>query len=242
MDQLVNNLSNTDAMILCGGMATRLRNVVSDRPKILADINGVPFIELMLGYLQEQGVSRVILCTGYEHEQIEQWIEYQYGGKLDITFSREEFSLGTGGAVKNAEDHISGERFLVLNGDTFLELNYSHFLSFFIDRKLDMLIALAKATEASQYGTIQIDGKGKIETFEEKIANSSKHSYINAGVYLFSTEVLEHFVKNCKVSLEYEVIPLLLEHFMETSYGFESKGVFIDIGTPERYQSAQDIL
>ena len=124
-------IGSIDALVLCGGQGSRLKDIVPDRPKILAEIAGYPFAHYLLVYLEKEGLKRVILCTGYKHDKISEWISSSYNGNLDIVLSKEEVSLGTGGAIKNAQDLIYSNNFLVINGDTFTEINYYKFVKYY---------------------------------------------------------------------------------------------------------------
>ena len=114
MKQKQVDIGTIDALILCGGKGTRLKSIVPDKPKILADIGGSPFIKYLLTYLECEGINRVILCTGVKHNQIEEWVRTFYKGKLQIVLSEEKRPLGTAGAIKNAQELIHSNNFLVI--------------------------------------------------------------------------------------------------------------------------------
>jgi len=234
-----------DTLILCGGSGTRLKPVISNKPKILAKIDGIPFIEYLLNYLESEGIKRIILCTGYKHNQIKAWVNSSYDGDLDIIFSREKKQLGTGGAIKNAEELISSKNFLVINGDTFTELDYKSFVKYFVNKNAVGLIALKKIEKAEAYGNIVIDSMNRIISFIEKgneLDDDYTDSLINAGVYLFNKVCLDYIPNDIKVSLEYNTIQLILKKFQGSVYGFCSEGSFIDIGTPLNYYRANKVI
>ena len=239
------DIGTIDTLILCGGKGTRLQSIVPDKPKILAEINGIPFIEYLLNYLDSKGIKRVILCTGYKHDQIEKWVRSSYNGDLKIMFSREREALGTGGAIKNAQELIYSKNFLVINGDTFIELNYSTFVKIFFARDAVALLALKKEKKTEAYGNVKTDSMNRIISFFEKDINfSDKYSngLINAGVYLLSKVLLEVIPSNAKVSFEHDTMQLIMKEFKDSIYGFCCEGSFIDIGIPRNYYRAHHIL
>jgi len=232
-----------DTIILCGGKGTRLRSVISDNPKILADINGLPFIEYLLNYLEKEGIKRAILCTGYKHDQIEDWVKSSYNGNIEIILSQEKTPLGTAGAIKIAKHLIKSNNLFVINGDTFLELNYRKFLQFYYKKKANLIIALTNCRGKNLYGQINIDEENRIVFFSEKDrSNFVKTKFINAGVYILNKELLNFIPKNNNVSFEYYLLPLLLKKFERKIFGYFCNGSFIDIGTPENLKKSQHIL
>jgi len=239
------DIGSIDTLILCGGKGTRLQSIVPDKPKILADIGGSPFIEYLLTYLECEGIKRVILCTGYKHDQVEKWVRSSYNGDLGIMFSREKEPLGTGGAIKNAQKLIRSNNFLVINGDTFTELNYRSFAKSFFEKDAVCLLALKKVKRTEAYGNVNVDSMKRIVSFIEK-GNNLDHNYsgglINAGVYLLSKVCLEVIPSNAKVSFERGTMQLIMKEFKDSIYGFYCEGSFIDIGIPRNYFRAQDIL
>jgi len=239
------DIGSIDALILCGGEGSRLQSIVPDKPKILADIEGTPFIRHLLAYLECEGIKRVILCTGYKHDQIEKWVSSSYNGNLEIVISREMEPLGTGGAVKNAQELIFSDNFFVINGDTFTELNYRSFVKYFFDWNAVGLLALKKVKKTEAYGNVKVDSLNRVVSFIEK-GNNCDHNYIdgliNAGVYLLSKVCLEVIPSNAKVSFEYSIMQLIMKKYKDSIYGFICEGSFIDIGTPRNYYRAHKIL
>jgi len=239
------DIGSIDTLILCGGEGTRLQSIVPDKPKILADIGDSPFIEYLLNYLESEGLKRIILCTGYKHDQIEKWVKSSYNGDLKLMLSRERQALGTGGAIKNAQKLIHSNNFLVINGDTFSKINYYSFVKYFNSRNAVALLALKKLKNNEPYGNIKIDSMNRIISFIEK-ENSFDQNYfdgfINAGVYLLSKVILELIPSNVNVSFESETMQLIMKKFKDSNYGFYCEGSFIDIGTPSNYYRAHKIL
>ena len=227
----------TPALLLVGGLGTRLRSAVPSLPKPLAAVGKKSFLELLIRQLRHQGIRRVILCTGYLADQVEH--EFGDGRALDleISYSKELEPLGTAGAVKLAKSHLGeASEFLVMNGDSFLEIDLASFIQFHHDRHALVSLAVVRVEDSSRYGTVQVDGNQKVIGFVEK-AGSQGPGWVNAGVYVFSTEVLD-YIPQGRSSLEKDVFPRLLGKGV---YAQEHSGMFIDIGTPEDYARAQQL-
>jgi NDP-sugar pyrophosphorylase family protein len=226
-----------DVVILCGGMGKRLRAIVDDKPKPMAEIDSRPFIDILIGYVSTFGFQRFILCAGYKAEAIEQYYKSKKYG-IEILITKEQKPLGTGGAVKNARPLITSNPFLVLNGDSFLGMDLYRFVEFHLRKKALLSIALINTKDAKSYGSIEIDKLGRIVEFCEK-KEKSQESMINAGIYLFNHEVLSLMPDDRNFSLEYDFFPEIVNREM---FGYLTKGLFIDIGTPQRYAEAKQLL
>ncbi len=226
-----------DVVILCGGMGTRLKTVVDDKPKPMAEIDKRPFIDILIEHISTFGFKRFILCTGYKAETIQEYYKSKKS-KVEILTIKEKKLLGTGGAVKNAEALIQSSPFLVLNGDSFFDIDLRRFIDFHISRKALLSIALINAKDSKDYGSIEIDSSNRIVRFSEK-EKAGRDSLINAGIYLFNSEVLSLMPNNKKFSLEYDFFPKIVDREF---YGYSANGFFIDIGTPERYIQAKQLL
>ena len=225
---------NIDIAILAGGLGTRLRNVVTDRPKVLADINGRPFISFLLDQLCLAGASRVILCTGYMAEKVRATVGARYR-TIDVFYSEEKKPLGTGGALRYATESFIHDWILVINGDSFIEDSLPRYLSWHRGKNAQASVIVTPVADVSRYGAVQLSDDEKIVAFREKADNSIGPGYINAGVYLMHKSIVTalKFEKRC--SLETEVLPALVNSEL---YGYESSGRFIDIGTGESYRDA----
>jgi NDP-sugar pyrophosphorylase family protein len=229
---------NIPAILLVGGKGTRLQAVVSSKPKPLALVGNIPFLELLVMQLRSQGVHRMIMSTGHLADQIEE--TFSDGGRWnsDIRYSRESQPLGTAGAVKAAEGYLEESAdFLVVNGDSFMEIDIHEFLRFHRQNRGVVSMAVRKVRDAARYGTVQVDGSKRIIGFSEKTGNTSPGT-INAGIYLFQRSVLKSIPEGPS-SLEKDLFPKLLTQGM---YALEQHGMFIDIGTPEDYARAQRIF
>jgi NDP-sugar pyrophosphorylase family protein len=225
------------AFVLCGGSGTRLRPVLADRPKSMALIGGMPFLQLLIERLRSQGVGDVILGTGYMAEKIESY--FGSGSKLSvrIRYSREDEPLGTGGALKLAEPLIS-DPVLVLNGDSYVEWGLVPMLELFRAKGADMIVVLHEVADVTRYGSVAIDQDGRVTQFVEKGAWAG-HGLINAGVYLIRKQIVRNLPGKTAISLEKEVLPGILDRGV---YGLVCKGPFIDIGIPDDFKRAQVML
>ncbi|HQP10203.1 MAG TPA: nucleotidyltransferase family protein [Candidatus Omnitrophota bacterium] len=229
--------ADCDCVILCGGLGTRLRTAVKDVPKVMAQVNGRPFLDLIIEHLKGQGVDRIVLCTGYQADLVESYYREHYFG-LTIDFSRENQPLGTGGALKNAHPVIFSDPFLVFNGDSFLPVDLEAFLDF--HQKNDALVSIlaSPAGQSADFGTLEIDRSGQVISFREKI-QEAKEPLVNAGIYCFDGTIFEYMPEEERFSLENDFFPSLIG---EKFYGYRTDKKFMDIGTPERYQAAKDVF
>jgi NDP-sugar pyrophosphorylase family protein len=215
------------AAILCGGKGTRLQSLLPSTPKFLAPIGDKKFADYMLGYLLRQGISKVVLCTGYQAAQIEQYCSDGSRWNLEIVYSNEAEPLGTGGALKNAEHLIASDSF-VINGDSLLDVDLQTLWDFHTTNKARVTMALTEVEDSSRFGSVSIGGDGKVNSFVEK--GSGGHGFINAGYYVVSQCILSFVPIDMPVSLESVVLPRLIGNGL---YGIPMRSSFIDIGTPD---------
>jgi D-glycero-alpha-D-manno-heptose 1-phosphate guanylyltransferase len=215
------------AVILAGGLGTRLRSVVSDRPKPMADVQGKPFLDYLVRRLLSNDVETIIICVSYMKENIVTYFE-NYGKK--VQFSIEKTPLGTGGAIALAAKLLpASSNSLVLNGDTFLPVDYSEIEKFHIQNDADMTIVLARSSNPEFAGVV-IDGTNRIIEF----GNSNVHSgLVNAGVYMVNRRMLDLLEPDKEFSLEKDFLPEFVRD--GKVYGFVSDKMFVDIGTPQSY-------
>ena len=231
------SLSKIDVVILCGGFGKRLQNVVKDIPKPMAKIKRRPFLDILIDFIASYGFRRFILCTGYKADIIERYYR-QRSDNLTIKFSREEKPLGTGGAIKNAENYIKSSPFLVANGDSFCKINLKEFVDFHFKKDAFISIAVTNTDICDDYGVITINGLQRIVEFDEK-AKGYKNRLINAGVYLLQREVFSLMPKKDNFSIENDFFPKVIK---KNLYAFETQESLMDIGTPERYKKAKHLL
>jgi len=225
------------AVLLVGGMGTRLQPVLPATPKPLAPVGDAPFLQLLVRQLRSQGIRRLVMCTGHLADQVEK--EFSDGHKwgVAIAYSKESRPLGTAGAVKFAERYLTqASDFLVMNGDSFLELDFRELIRFHSEHDGLISMAVRRVPNATRYGTVQLGTHHRVVGFCEKM-QASVPGIINGGVYVFKRAILQH-IPDGPASLEKDIFPQLLNHGV---YALEQHGMFIDIGTPEDYARAQTL-
>jgi len=221
-----------EAIILAGGFGTRLRTVVPDAPKPMAPVAGRPFLELLLQNLSRQGVRRVVLSLGYKAEVITNHFGHRYRD-MALAYTIEDAPLGTGGAVRQALAHCHSDRAVVLNGDTYLEVEISR-LEDLWQRNGQPLIVAREVADTTRYGRLEAKND-QVMRFAEKAASGP--GLINVGCYLFPKHLLDAFPLGQPFSLEQD---FLVEAVQRASFGLlVTRGRFIDIGVPEDYARAQ---
>jgi NDP-sugar pyrophosphorylase family protein len=230
-------MRDAKAVLLVGGLGTRLRSVVPNTPKVLASVGKTSFLELLIEQLRSQGIRRLVMCTGYLADQIETQFGDGRAWGAAIEYSKEERALGTAGAIKNAERFLQDvPAFVVMNGDSFLEVDLSLLMDFHCRHSALATMAVRRVEDTSRYGTVHVDGTGRVTEFAEKTGRGIP-GLINGGVYVFSQDVFRHIPQG-PASLEKDVFPALLEFGV---YAQEQHGMFIDIGTPADYERAQQL-
>jgi D-glycero-alpha-D-manno-heptose 1-phosphate guanylyltransferase len=224
-----------EAIILAGGLGTRLRQVISDVPKPMAPIAGRPFLEILLDKLAHNGFHRIILSLGFMAERIIKHFGSSFAG-MKLVYVTEDIPLGTGGALRLAMTVCTKDHVFVFNGDTYLDLETALTESQWqTDKRL--IVVAREVSDTERYGRLIIDGR-RIVTFTEK--GVSGHGLINAGCYVFPTNALDLFPLNKSFSIETDYLIAEISNGMVDV--FVTKGLFIDIGIPEDYAKAQDIL
>jgi len=230
--------NDIEAIILAGGEGTRLKSVLDDRPKPMAIIGGKPFTEWILLMLRRQGIQRAVICTGHLSEIVESYFCDGRNIGMEITFARDPFPLGTGGAVRNAFGKTRSNHILVLNGDSYLRINISSFLKTHLACNARASISLVQVEDNSRYGSVKVNKDGKVLAFLEK-SPRKQSGLINAGIYLLERNVVEEIPEGKMISLEREIFPNLIGKGL---YGVPYDGPFIDIGVPESLSEAENIL
>jgi NDP-sugar pyrophosphorylase family protein len=228
---------DTPAVLLVGGLGTRLQSVLPSTPKPLARVGNMPFLELLVLQLRSQGIRRIVMCTGHLADQIEKEVGDGHKWGVAISYSQEPHPLGTAGAVKFAEAYLQRyPEFLVMNGDSFLELDFRELIRFHREHGGLITMAVRAVQNAARFGTVQLDAHRRVIGFREK-TGSQTPGIVNGGVYVFSREILGKIPEG-SVSFEKHVFPHLLG---SGTYALEQHGMFIDIGTPEDYARAQTL-
>lgn len=221
-------LDGITAVVLCGGLGSRLKSLLPDTPKAMATIGETPFIQSVVDFLGNQGIRRIILCIGFKGEVIKKYFQ-GFAEDIEIVFSEESLPMGTAGAFKNAEADIHYFPVLVLNGDTHFSVDIQKLLKFHKSRKSVATIVVTKTEERKDGGGIRVDQNSRVLSFEEK-STKNHFDYLNAGMYLFEREILEGIPRGPS-SLEKEVIPGILN---KDVFAFPVDTPQFDIGTPER--------
>ena len=223
-----------EAIILAGGLGTRLRSAVPDLPKCMAPINGVPFISYLIDNLINEGVTKFIFSLGYKSELFISLLEEKLPIK-NYLIVIEDKPLGTGGAIKLACKKAKDENVIALNGDSLFKVNLKELMQFHLEKKSRCTLALKPMQDFERYGSVEIDAVQKINSFKEK--QFITKGYINGGVY--AIEVGSFLQKSLadKFSMEQDYLE---KYSVEGNfYGFVQEGYFIDIGIPEDFVRAQ---
>ncbi|KAF5415374.1 MAG: hypothetical protein C5S49_05915 [Candidatus Methanogaster sp.] len=229
------NPSDITAVILAGGLGTRLRKVVSDRSKVMSDVCERPFLSYLLDQLADAGFKHVVLCTGYLGEQVQKVFGSKYGS-LRLSYSQETEPLGTAGAIRLALPLFKSKSLLILNGDSFFETDLKSFVEQHYEKGSNASLLLVEMPDTSHYGSVNVDANNMVKSFDEKVSNS-RHGWVNSGVYLIEEHMIRRIPASKSVSLEHEMFPAWIGHGL---YGYQRHGRFIDIGTPETFAKAQE--
>lgn len=229
------------ALILSGGLGTRLRPLTLYTPKPLLPVANVPFLAYPLALLRKHGIREAVLCSSDLVAPYKNFILNQRAKGTRLICSREFKELGTAGALKNAERWIDSTTF-ILNGDILTDTNLSAMLHFHRRKKSIITVALFPVKDPSSYGLVKLSAGKKISKFIEKpqMRNSpGKRWLINAGIYIFEPEVFRWIPKGKKYSVERELFPKCLTQKVPMfGYALNSSTCWIDIGTPEKYLQA----
>ena len=208
----------------------------------MAFILGKPFLEHQIMFLKENGINEIILAVHHHANKIKSYFGDGRIWKVNITYSEEEVPLGTGGAIKHAEKHLN-ERFLVLNGDSYSDIDLKDLVEFHKNKGSIATMSLTKANNNEHFGNVILKEDKIIEFVEknEKNYDSISDSLINIGVYIFEPKIFNYIEKDKNVSLEYEIFSKLTKENL--LIGYKHEGYFMDIGRPETYQKfKKDIL
>ncbi len=236
------DLAHTIAVVLAGGLGTRIKALLPNLPKPMAPVNHKPFLAWILDYLQRQGIQRAILSTGYLAEVIDLFVQNTYHStpNFSVTCVPELQPLGTAGGFFQATQvsKLTPPHWLVLNGDSLVVTDYDILASYLQDKSIDGVILGVSVPDAARYGSLVCDSKNILVKFAEKQAGVG---VINAGVYLLRHYLLEKFPKTQPLSFEYDVFPSLLEQGARLQvHGVTAP--FLDIGTPETLAQAERFI
>jgi D-glycero-alpha-D-manno-heptose 1-phosphate guanylyltransferase len=218
-----------EAIVLAGGLGTRLRSVVNDLPKPMAPVHGRPFLALVLDQLVDAGFGSAILAVGYRHESIRDFFGDGYRG-LVLRYSVESEPLGTGGAIRLASRQANARDVFVLNGDTYLELDLRAMLDAHVHASASISIAVCNVPDVARYGALELND-GIVRAFREKGRSGS--GWINGGTYVLGSDLRSRLRREGAFSFEEDV--LMPEVARIRPLAFRASGRFIDIGVPEDY-------
>lgn len=232
-------LQNIDVVILAGGFGTRLRSVLSDRPKVLAPINGVPFLKCYLEWMRGFGARRIILSLGHLAGLVQEFVESENWNGMEIVDSIEMTPLGTGGAVRACLPRIQSPIALVANGDSVTRLDLCRFVEFHRAKSARLSMVLSHQPQVNASGLVETDANGAVISFNEKPQNQNAGGYINVGLYLMQRDAIEEIPADKPVSIEKDVFP---KFYGRDFYALKGEFPFIDIGTPESYRRAGEFF
>lgn len=225
------------AVILAGGLGTRLRSAVADVPKVMADVGGRPFLEYIIDQLRHAGVDDAVVCVGYRAEAIERHFGDGARWGIRLAYSVESQPLGTGGALRLARPMLSGDRWLVMNGDSFFDISLALLGAAHRPAQTPVTIALGRVADARRYGEVTLSSDGLITAFVEKPATQAPvPGLINTGLYIIERPVFDLIPADRPASFERDVLPQLVGGRLR---GAVFDGYFIDIGVPEDYARAR---
>jgi D-glycero-alpha-D-manno-heptose 1-phosphate guanylyltransferase len=225
-----------EAIVLAGGLGTRLRGVVDDVPKPMAPVLGRPFLAYVLDQLVDSGFDAVVLAAGYRHEAIRSYFGEEYRG-LALAWSVETKPLGTGGAIRLACDQTHSSDVFVLNGDTYLELDYRAMLKAHVLAGAQLSLAVCQVPDVARYGALEVS-EGIVRGFREK--GQSGRGWINGGTYVLGPKLRDRLPTRGAFSFEQELLAPEVQSIRPLA--FPTTGLFIDIGIPEDYARAQEIF
>jgi len=230
-------IEDITAVLLVGGLGTRLRSAVPSLPKPLAPLGKTSFLELLVRQLSHQGIRKLVFATGYLGDQIKR--QFGDGHDLDVAieYSIETEPLGTAGAIRLAKRYLAGTPdFIVMNGDSFLEINFHNIIQFHRERQGIASLAVRRVLDTQRYGWVEVDQDRRVAGFAEK-SGSTGPGLVNAGVYVFNRALFDCLPEG-PASLEKDIFPQILNLGV---FAMEQQGMFIDIGTPEDYARAQSV-
>ena len=227
------------ALILVGGLGTRLQSLFPDRPKALVPILGRPFIERQIAWLHAQGVTSVHLAAGHKAAMLEDWARDWKSAPLPVTVSIEPLPLGTAGGLKFVEPFVRGEIFIVLNGDSLLpRLDLRAMLRAHHENKAAVTFAVTRIGQNGRYGTVEFDGSNRLTAFLEKAERTG--GWVNGGVYAMNRAVLAGIAPGKNLSLETDVFPALTK--AGTLRVFHCDPPLLDMGTPDGIRAMEKFL
>ena len=229
------------ALILAGGEGTRLRPLTIYTPKPVVPIVNRPFLYYQIDLLKRAGIKEITLSLSYKPDKISDIFGDGEGYGVKIYYAVEASPLGTAGAYKNAEEHLS-QTAVVFNGDVLTDIDIAKVVAYHRERKAAATIVLTPVDNPSAYGLVETESDGRVRRFLEKPKPEEiTCNTINAGIYVLEPHILKYIPEGEKFSFEYQLFPALLQN-KEPFYAYTMADYWLDIGTPQRYQQANDDL
>ena len=222
------------AIVLAGGLGTRLSGITGDIPKPMAKVRARPFLEYLLDYLVEQGIEQAVLAVSHKWEVIREHFGDAYRG-MSLSYSVEDEPLGTGGAIRQALETIPDDEIIVLNGDTLFQVDLEAMAATHRRGKALLTMALKQIADCGRFGRVKVSDSGVITEFQEKSTNDS--GWINGGIYMLNRHLLVDFPMPVKFSFEQDMVEPNIARIRPVA--FQSNAYFIDMGIPEDYERAQ---
>lgn len=226
-----------EAIILAGGLGTRLKEAVPDVPKCMAPVNGKPFLSYVIDYYSGQGIEKFIFSLGYKHAVITTWLQKEYPS-LSMQYAIEQEPLGTGGAIQLATEKVKGKDVLIVNGDTLFKIDLEKVAAFHSNAGSACTLSLKPMVNFDRYGVVEMEEDGRIKSFHEK--QFYPHGLINGGAYLLNTPRFRQQKRPEKFSFEKDYLERSFSAM--PMYGCVQEGYFIDIGIPDDFERAQTEL
>lgn len=225
-----------EAVILSGGKGTRLQSVITDIPKTMVDVNGMPFLETTLQWLNKFNINKVVLAVGYKKEYIKNYFGNNYKN-IKLVYSEEEEPLGTGGAIKKALKECMDDNVIVMNGDVLARVNLNKMFENHLSSDSIMTIAVKEMTNFDRFGVVKFN-KDRITKFEEK--KYVKKGFMNTGIYIMNKNIFKNKIEDKSFSIETDYLSKYVNK--DKIFPFIFNGEFIDIGIPEDYKKIQDLF
>jgi len=224
------------AIILAGGLGTRLRSIVSEVPKPMAPINGKPFLYYLLELLEKNHIRRVVLAVGYKKEIIIEYFGYRFRS-IEISYSKESNPLGTGGAILKALNKLNNKRVFIINGDTYFNISLKSLENFHKKKNSSLTIAVKEIFHPDRYDCVLFNSDSRIISFNNTEAISN---YINGGISIIELDMFNQYRLPKKFSFELDF--LFKYYSVEKLYTYKSKAYFMDIGVPDSYYLFEEAM
>lgn len=232
-------LDGLDVVVLAGGLGTRIRSVLGDTPKVLAPVDGRPFLDLLLERLAAVGAGRAVLSLGHLADKVVAHLE-RHGAPLPVETVVEAEPLGTAGAIRLLAGRLRSDPVLVMNGDTWLDADLGAFLAAHRGSGADAALLCVAVENVARYGRVELASDGTVARFVEKDPDRSGGGLINGGIYLFGAAALRRLAATTGPSLERDFLALMPAGRL---LGFVADGAaFVDIGTPESLAGAAAVV